>query len=403
MKVLLIDVNCKGSSTGKIVYDLYCRLRADGHRAAICYGRGPLVQGEDIYKFGLDWETNIHAGLSRVTGLNGCFSYFSTQRLIRFISEFQPDVVHIHELHAYFVNIGPLIRYLKKKKIRVVWTFHCAYMYTGKCGVPGECEKWKHDCKCCPRIRAYPKSLFLDFAAPMLRWKKKLLKSIDFSVVTPSQFIGRQVEQTYLKDRPLAVIPNGIETEQIFHPYPQEQCDALRKSYDLQGKKLVLSVAPMIMSQQKGGQTVLALSERFIGKDVHFVLIGADENSNPAPNVTILKRTANQQELALWYATADVFLICSKFENFPTTCLEAMCCGTPVAGLNSGGAGETVPAPYGIFVEPGNMDALETAVMQQMEQKVHSAQISATGIGLYDKKVMYRAYLEQYEKKDAHC
>ena len=109
MRVLLIDVNCKNSSTGKIVYDLYQGLVANGHDAAVCYGRGPLIEEDNIYKFGLDWETNIHAGLARITGLNGCFSPFSTKRLIAFMEKFKPDVVHIHELHAYFVNIAPVI------------------------------------------------------------------------------------------------------------------------------------------------------------------------------------------------------------------------------------------------------------------------------------------------------
>lgn len=117
-KILLIDVNCKGSSTGKIVYDLYSTIRNDGRKACICYGRGELIEEDDIYKFGLDWETNIHAGLARITGYNGCFSALSTKRLIKRIEEFKPDLIHIHELHAYFVNIRPLLEYIKKK------TFH---------------------------------------------------------------------------------------------------------------------------------------------------------------------------------------------------------------------------------------------------------------------------------------
>ena len=111
----MIDVNCKNSSTGRIVYDLFQDVRRRGHEALLCYGRGVLVKEEGIYKFGLDWETYIHAGLSRLTGYNGCFSRLSTRRLIHVVEQFKPDVVHIHELHAYFVNIKPLIDYMKKK------------------------------------------------------------------------------------------------------------------------------------------------------------------------------------------------------------------------------------------------------------------------------------------------
>lgn len=395
MKVLLIDVNCKGSSTGKIVYDLYCRLRQDGHRAAICYGRGPLVQEEDIYKFGLDPETNIHAGLARLTGLNGCFSPLSTGRLIRFIENFQPDVVHIHELHAYFVNLAPLLGYLKKKRIPIIWTFHCAYMYTGRCGVPGTCQGWQTGCKRCPHIREYPKSLFFDFAAPMLRQKKKLLQALAFTIVTPSRFLGQQVKSSFLADKPCHFVPNGIDATGVFYPRSQAECAVLRERYGLTGKQVVLSVAPDILSDQKGGKTVLALSEQL--PDLHFVLIGTEESGSPAANVTLLKRTADQQELALWYSASDVFLICSKHENFPTTCLEAMCCGTPVAGLDSGGSKETVPAPYGLFVEEA---ALPAAIATQLTQKTEG--IAQLGAALYDKTVMYRAYLALYEKEVTH-
>lgn len=399
MKVLLIDVNCKNSSTGKIVYDLYTRLRQDGHRCAICYGRGPRVDGQDVYKFGLDWETNLHAGIARLTGLNGCFSPFSTGRMLRFMEDFQPDVVHIHELHAYFVNIGPVLRYLKRKNIPVVWTFHCAYMYTGKCGVPFECEKWRTDCKGCPRVQDYPKSLLFDFAAPMLRWKKKLLQDLNFTVVTPSHFLGSQVQKSFLRNKPLQIIPNGIDTKNTFYPRSTEQCHVLRQRCGLQDKKLMLSVAPGIMTEQKGGGIVLSLSESFVGENVHFVLIGAKEDAALAPNVTVLKRTADQKELALWYSTADVFLICSQYENFPTTCLEAMCCGTPVAGFDNGGTGETVPEPYGKFVRPGDMQALKEAVLAQMVKKADAEAIATTGAAMYDKDVMYRAYLELYQKE----
>ena len=120
MKILLIDVNCKQSSTGKIVYALYEQLKQAGHTAAVCYGRGTKIKEEGIYKFGLDWETCLHAGLARLTGKNGYYSPFSTRRLIAYIEEFKPDLIHLHELHAYFVNIYPLLAYIKRRKIPVV-------------------------------------------------------------------------------------------------------------------------------------------------------------------------------------------------------------------------------------------------------------------------------------------
>lgn len=397
MRVLLIDVNCKYSSTGKIVYDLYNQLRADGYEAAVCYGRGEVVEGEHIYKFGIDFETKIHAMLARIIGLNGYFSPFSTRRLIKFIDKFKPDVVHIHELHAYFVNFKPLLKYLKDKNIKVVWTFHCEYMYTGKCGHAYECEGWLKNCGNCPRKKAYPKSLFFDFTKKMFSDKKKLLSDMDFHIVTPSKWLADRVERSFLRDKSISVIHNGIDTENIFYPRNTEETDALKERYGLKSKKIVLSVAPNIMSDSKGGKTVVEISKSFLGENVHFVLVGAENNEKAEDNVTIIKRTANQDELAQWYSAADVFLICSKRENFPTTCLEALCCGTPIVGIDEGGTKETAPQ-YGIFCKGNDFNGLVSSIKKQLGADFDNTEIANMGQKLYSKKNMYKNYLELYKK-----
>ena len=271
MRVLLIDVNCKYSSTGKIVYDLYKNLRQQGYKAAIAYGRGKKIDEPYIFKFGLDWETYLHAGLARLTGLNGCYSFFSTKRLIFFIEKYKPDVIHIHELHGYFVNISPLIKYIKRKKIKVIWTFHCEYMYTGKCGHSYECDQWKTECKKCPYLKDYPKSFIFDMTNKMYRKKRDLLKNFDFTIVTPSQWLADRVSESFLKDKPIKVIPNGIDTS-VFHPV--DVSDIKKKLSIPEDHKVVVSVAPDIMSERKGGQWVIKLAERLKNEKITFLLVG---------------------------------------------------------------------------------------------------------------------------------
>ncbi len=398
MRVLLIDVNCQKSSTGKIVYDLYQRLREDGHEAAICYGRGDIVEDENIFKFGLDTETKIHAGLARLTGLNGYFSHFSTQRLLKFINEFRPDVVHIHELHAYFVNHAPLINYLKEKKIKVIWTFHCEYMYTGKCGYAYECEKWKTECGDCPAVKDYPKSLFFDFTKKMFRDKKALLEDMDLTIVTPSAWLADRVKQSFLKDKPIHVVHNGIDAKNIFYPRSRESVNEIKMRYGMTEKKIVLSVAPNIMSERKGGQIVLEIANRFSdNSNIHFVLVGADENGTVGNNVTLVKRTADQNELAVWYSAADVFLICSKKETFSMTCAEALCCGTPVVGYKSGAPETVFNEPNAIFIEQGDMDGLISIVRKQLEMMETNLHVIAeTSSKLYSSNAMFQLYFNLY-------
>ena len=358
MRILLIDVNCKYSSTGKIVYDLYNNLTACGHEAAICYGRGPRIVEGNIYKFGLDWETNLHAVLARTTGYNGCFSYFSTKRVIDYIEQFKPDLIHIHELHAYFVNVVQLIEFIKKKRIPVVWTFHCEYMYTGKCGYAYECTNWLNGCGNCKAIKDYPKSLWFDQTMKMLADKKRVLTDYRFTIVTPSQWLAERTRQTFLKNNKIIVINNGIDTQTIFFPRKRTT-----KFPSLEGKKVILSVAPNIMDERKGGKYVLELGEKLKDSNVIFVMIGTDETKQYSENIYFVERTKNQVELAEWYSMADAFLICSTMENFPTTCLEALSCGTPVIGFNCGGTPETAPFPFGQFVSLGDYESLKKIVL----------------------------------------
>lgn len=270
-RILLIDVNCKYSSTGKIVYDLYQNLRKAGREAAICYGRGELIREDRIYKFGLDLETYVHAFLARITGYNGIFSPFSTQRLIKYIDKYKPDIIHIHELHAYFVNLKPLLNYIKKKKIKVVWTFHCEYMYTGKCGYAYSCVKFQKECHKCPAVKDYPKSLFFDRTKQMFRMKKRLLSDMDMTIVTPSKWLADRVKCSFLKNMPIRVIHNGIDTS-VFRPV---SADDLRTELGIpRDHKIVLSVAPDIMSERKGGRWVLKLANMMKNEKITFILVG---------------------------------------------------------------------------------------------------------------------------------
>lgn len=271
-RVLLIDVNCKFSSTGKIVYNLFKGLKEDGREAAICYGRGDEIHEEGIYKFGLDWETNIHAGLARITGYNGCFSPLSTKRLIAYIEEFQPDVIHIHELHAYFVNIKPLLEYIKKRKIKVVWTFHCEYMYTGKCGHAYSCTNFMHGCGKCPAVHEYPKSLFIDRTKQMFSMKRKAMNGLDVEIVAPSEWLAKRVKMSFLQDVNISIIHNGIDT----NIFKEQNIKSLRNELKIPSEnQVVLAVAPDIMSESKGGKWVLKLAESMKDKPITFILIGA--------------------------------------------------------------------------------------------------------------------------------
>lgn len=398
MKILLIDVNCKNSSTGKIVYDLYQGInKKEGYEAAICYGRGPLVKEKNIYKFSSNLESKIHAFLTRITGLMGYFSPFATRKLIKFIDEYKPDVIHIHELHSYFVNIIPLIEFIKKRNIKTVWTFHCEFMYTGKCGYAYECEKWKRECKICPQVREYPKSLFFDFTRKMFKDKKNAMKNFDNLIITtPSEWLEKRVKISFLKDKEILTIHNGIDTN-IFHFTNFED---LKLKHKLKEEKIVLSVAPDILSERKGGRWVLEVAKQYRNKNVKFILVGVkDLNEKFDENIIPVELLSNQNELARYYSMADLFLICSKRENFPTTCLEASCCGIPIIGFDEGGTKETGLKDKSSFVQYGDIENLKKEMDKFLFNiRLNHEEISKEAIEKYSKEKMIKKFLFYYHK-----
>ncbi|MDO4981925.1 MAG: glycosyltransferase [Eubacteriales bacterium] len=394
MKILYLDVLCKTGSTGKIVYELCTRSLADGDTAAVCYGRGEKLNESFTYKFGLDWETTLHALLTRVTGRTGCYSYFSTERLIKFMDEFKPDVVHLHEPHAYFINLRPFFEYLSAHEIPLVYTFHCEFAFTGKCGHPLECENWKTGCGSCPHIRDYPKSLFFDRTASMYEEKKELLLKQNMIITSPSKWLADRAKQSFLSGCEARVIPNGIDTE-VFR---KRDTAGLRANLGLKNEKTVLAVVPDLSFEHKGIPYVLELVERMKNDNVKFILVGKkDEKSVFPENVLAVGRTENQRELAGYYSLADCFVICSDMENLPTTCLEAVCCGTPVAGFDVGGTAETAPAPTGKFCAYGDLDALEKNVRCFLASPPPAEAFEALR-ERYSGEIMYNSYRKLFDE-----
>lgn len=400
VKILLVDVNYKHSSTGKIVQSLAEMLVDDGHDAVVCYGRGARESSRLAIRISSVWEVFLHAALTRLTGLTGFFSYFSTLRLIKVIKRFSPDVVHLHELHGYYLNIGLLVNYLKDNAIPVVWTFHCEFMYTGKCGYSYDCNKWQVECCSCPQLKTYPASVYLDFTRYMHRHKKNIFVGFDIlKIVTPSTWLLNRVRMSFLSDKKSVVIPNGIDVDTVF--YPRDR-DALRVARKVAGKKVVLSIAPDIFDPRKGGAWVLELASRF-GDEFIFILVGAvGEIKLQIPsNVVVLGRTRDQNELAEYYSIADVFLLTSEKETFSLVTVESLACGTPVLGFDAGAPTEVAPSPYGRFVPYGNVDELELLLNGFFSGEVpfkSRVECREYAVQNYSNAAMYRSYFNAYSE-----
>jgi putative colanic acid biosynthesis glycosyltransferase len=391
MKVLLIDVNCKYSSTGKIVYDLYTELNSQGHTASIAYGRGPLVQEAHILKYGIDLETMFHAFLTRVTGLTGSFSWFSTRRLLRHLKQFQPDVVHLHDLHGYHVNIGCVMKYLKQHHIRTIWTFHSEFMYTGKCGHAKDCNNFKTECHNCPYLNDYPKSLYFDFTRFMFRQKKTWFQGFEslLTIVTPSEWLKQRVAHSFLNKMQVVTIPNGVSTSQ-FRYQPNT---TFRQQHGLENQRLMLSVIANLNDPNKGFQWILTYAKELETENISFVVVGKFKHKQYPPNIIAVDYLRDVNALAELYHVCDAYLMVSEYENYPTVCLEASAASLPVIGFDSGGVQETVVGVSSQLVRYGSAELIH--IINSFEPQPRQVNKKASQL---DVEHMRNRYYELYNQ-----
>ncbi len=376
MKILQINVS-EGGSTGHIAGAIHKRLVRDGDESLFLYGRGSHA---------LQTKAGLYASalLSRVTGQVGSFCRNETNRLIDAIDDFAPDCVHLHNLHGYYVNIFRLLEYIKAKKIPTVITLHDEFLYTGRCAFSGDCVRWQIGCGACPRQGEYP-VVYSDKSAALLAKKQALFREFsNLHIVSPSTWLARRAKVSFLKEHHVSVIPNGIEPD-IFHPGKSN----IREVYGIREEHIVFSAAQGLMLPRKGGRHIVALAEAM--PEVRFIMAGAENGSYP-PNVTVLP-DVSAEEMANLYRGADVFLITSREDNFPTVCLEAAACGTPVAGFLSGGTKETVAPEISRFVPYGDLDALKhgTEKLFLLTDKKQNALLAK------DAEEMYQNYKNLYK------
>ena len=393
MKILLIDVNYKHSSTGKLVFDLKKLIESSYHEAFVAYGRGKKTKDKNVFKFGISIETYIDALLTRITGLVGYFSWLSTYKLIRYIKRIKPDVIHIHELHAYFVNIPIITNFVKKLNIKVIWTFHSDFMFTGKCGNSLSCQKWKTSCNKCPLVRDYPKSFIFDFSSFMHKHKKKYLSGFkDLTIVAPSEWLRSRTLISFFKNYRVVKISNGIDTEKIFNfNLYKEDID-----YKIPFKNYILSVAPNIMSKSKGGSFVLKIAKEI--PEVTFIMVGFNKIPKDLPkNIYPLIRTNNQKMLAYLYSRASLFLITSEMETFSLTSAEALCSGTKIIGFDVGAIKETYQGTnYGYLVNYGNIQKIVSIIKTYDFSPQLKQEISKFATEKFNLSNTLNRYLELY-------
>ena len=385
MRILYIN-SVPNGSTGKICRDLYDLAIENGFDCCIAYGRGNIDSKYNSIRIGNNFDVYQHVLKTRVFDRHGLESKKATKSFLKEVSIFNPDIIHLHNIHGYYINIPLLFEYFKENPdIKIIWTLHDCWSFTGHCAyfTYSGCEKWQVQCKNCVSKKEYPSSLVFDNSKINYAWKKDLFSKVgNMTLVTPSAWLQHLVRKSFLKKFPCKIIHNGINTS-IFKKKNIVKQDA---------KTIILGVAN-IWDKRKGLNYFIDLYN-ILDKDKYkIVLVGvAEEQMDKLPKDIIkLKKTNNLEELVDLYNSAEVLFNPTLEDNYPTVNLEAQACGTPVLTFDSGGSAETLISTSRVVKDVEEVkQILEKETKIKLDFEIDLLKIEA--------KYLFKEYIDLYKE-----
>lgn len=395
MKVLQINSVCGYGSTGRIATDFYDVLEKEGHECCIAYGRGKAPEKYKTIKIGNKMDFLTHVLKSRIFDLHGFGSRRATKKFINQIKDYSPDIIQIHNIHGYYINVQLLFEYLKTISTPVVWLLHDAWAISGhsahfeldnKGNIPTKnSRKNQH--------KEYPKSLFCDNSKKNYQQKEEIFSGMNnLTIVTPSNWLAELVKKSFLNEYKIKVIHNGIDLN-IFKPTKSN----FRNENYLNDKKILLGVAS-IWSEKKGIHIFNELAAR-LGNGYKIVLVGVDKDISKKMNSDIIciNRTNDVKELAGLYSTSDIFLNPTLEDNFPTTNIEALACGTPVITFDTGGSPESITNETGKIIKKGDIDEFINAI-DYFNDCIDNNHNCIKQARIFNKNDVFIKYIELYKE-----
>lgn len=395
--LLQISIEANVCSVGRIEQQIGDLALANGWKSYMTYSRGYKPGASQTVKIGNMYDVYWHVLMTRLFDRHGLHSKGATKRLVEQIRKIEPDIIHIHQVHGYFLNIEILFDFLKQYSKPIVWTFHDCWAFTGHCAHfdKVKCDKWKKGCYDCPLKSAYPSS-YCDRSRKNYALKKQLFSDIpDLHIVTVSQWLQGLVEQSFFKGYNINTIYNGVDTN-IFTP---KESVEIASKLEVKGKK-VLVAAATTWNEDKGINDYYKL-RKVLGDDKLIVLVGlSEEQIRGLPQGIIgIKKTSSQKELAELYSLADVTLNLSYLETFGLTTAEGMACGTPGIVYNKTASPELITPETGMVVDAGNIESLVKSIdtILLRGKPYYSSKCRERALEYYDKDKQYHKYLNLYE------
>ena len=394
-KLLQVNVVANSGSTGKIAENIGKLAIKNGWESYIAYGRGKPKSSSHLIRIGNNWDMYMHGIQSRLFDNHGLASVGATRRFIEEIERLKPDVIHLHNIHGYYLNYKLLFEYLATINTPVVWTLHDCWSFTGHCAYFDmvKCNKWQSGCKECRFKELYPVSSVFTRSNKNYLIKKKCFTSLNNLILIPvSEWLFQILNSSFMAGVNKRKIYNGIDIE-LFHPISNA------KNIDTD-KFRILGVAN-IWEERKGLSDFIKLRS-LLSDEYIITLVGLnDEQIKKLPKgINGVTRTNGVRELVEYYNVADVLVNPTFEDNFPTVNMEALACGTPVITYRTGGSPEILSEETGIVVEKGNLVELKSAIetIKNNTKKHYSAACRKRAVEKYNKNDRFEEYIELYNE-----
>ena len=397
-KLIQINTVCN-TSTGKLMGDIQRKANESGYETLSIVGRRKVFRDVPCIKIGNPASFWIHVAITTVFDRQGYGSYFMTKKIVNRLRQENPDIIHLHNIHGYYLNLPLLFDYLSNEfKGKIYWTFHDCWPITGHCAHFSAvgCNKWEKGCNRCPNKMVYPVSLFLDASAQNYEDKKRMFSSLkNLTIITPSEWMAGWIRKSYLQQFPVRVIHNGINLKTFYYREPKKEI------YDKYGiepdKKILLGVAG-VWSKYKGLSDFLSLAE-ILPEEYRIILVGLSRQQirKLPKNVVGIERTENPDELAQLYSAAHIFINPSLEESFSLVTVEALACGTPVIVLDTSAVKELVCEQNGIVLTAHHPEDYLNAI-RNLEEKELSREIVSQTAQKYDAELYAEKVIRLYEQ-----
>lgn len=392
MRVLQINALYSSGSTGFIVKKISETVDDNKGLSFVAHSFGKKEKNKKIQRFSNKFLIKVNSLLAHFFGNYGFEDIVGTKQLIRIIKTTKPDIVHFHNIHSHDVNIDILFKYLNKTNIKIIWTFHDCWAFTGYCTHFDyiQCNKWKTSCHNCPIKREF--SFFFDQSNNLFKKKRDILLRSNFTIVVPSFWLQSVVAQSCLSNKPIRVINNGIDLS-IFKPM---NCN----DFETQSQKKIILFVAYKFTERKGIKDIIYISDNIDHSKYLIMLIGSVPKRYLQllnQNIIHIDKTNDRKELARYYSEAYVFVNTTYEDTFPTVNIESIACGTPIITYDTGGSSEIVSKNVGFVVKKGNMDAILKLINENAVDTIKRSDCVQES-KKYDQNNKFYEYYKLYEE-----